>query len=231
MKEFSMHKYALVGLLAAAASPLVAQVAPVAPAAPMVRMSPMMNQTITRADVQARVQAHFAKRDANRDGVLTADELKMRGNEHVVVMRHGGGMPHDMTGPHTMGDPNAAFDRLDANRDGAISRDEFARGRQVRIERRVIVDKDGKPGADHKDMERGKMGAIRGMHRRMGGMIGGGALFQLADANHDGRVTLAEATSGALRHFDMMDTNRDGRLTPDERAAGHVRMMQMHKAG
>jgi Ca2+-binding EF-hand superfamily protein len=228
MKEFSMHKFVMLGLLAAAASPLVAQVAP---PAPIVRMAPTMNQTITRADVQARVQAHFAKRDGNRDGVLTADELKMGGKEHVMVMRHGGGMDHDMGPAQAMRDPNAAFDRLDTNPDGAISRDEFARGRQVRIERRVIVDKDGKPGADHKDMERGKMGAIRGMHRRMGGMIGGGALFQLADANHDGRVTLAEATSGALRHFDMMDTNRDGRLTPDERAAGHVRMMQMHKAG
>jgi hypothetical protein len=84
---------------------------------------------------------------------------------------------------------------------------------------------------DYQGMERGKMGAIRGMHRRMGGMMGGGALFQLADANHDGRVTLAEATSGALRHFDMMDANRDGRLTPEERAAGRVHIMQMRTAG
>ena len=51
------------------------------------------------------------------------------------------------------------------------------------------------------------------------GMSGfGGRMFDLADANHDGRVTLPEATDAALRHFDTADVNRDGQLTPDERA-------------
>ena len=44
-----------------------------------------------------------------------------------------------------MRDPAAAFDRLDANRDGSISRDEFAKGREVRIEKRVIT-QGGAPG-------------------------------------------------------------------------------------
>ena len=59
----------------------------------------------------------------------------------------------------------------------------------------------------------------------------GAAMLKMADANRDGRVSLAEATAGALRHFDMMDGNRDGRLTPEERAAGRVHMMQMRQAG
>ncbi len=220
-----MRNYVIVGLLAAAASPLFAQAlpAPVAPAAPVVRIAPMTAKTVTRAEIQTRVQTQFAKRDANRDGVLTADELQMRGNKRVMVMRHGGDGPHNMQVPQAMRDPNAAFDRLDANRDGSISRDEFARGREVRIERRVMVDKDGKTGAT--GMDHGKMHGIR-----HGGMMAG-ALLKLADANNDGRVTLAEATSGALRHFDMMDSNRDGQLTPQERAAGRIHIRQMRNAG
>jgi len=69
---------------------------------------------------------------------------------------------------------------------------------------------------------------MRGM--RGGGMMGG-AMLKMADANRDGRVSLAEATAGALRHFDMMDSNRDGRITPEERAAGRAQMRQMRRAG
>ena len=59
----------------------------------------------------------------------------------------------------------------------------------------------------------------------------GGAMLRMADANRDGRVSLAEATTGALQHFDMMDSNRDGRITPEERAAGRAHMRQMRRAG
>ena len=99
---------------------------------------------------------------------------------------------------------NAAFDRLDANRDGAISRDEFAKGREVRIEKRIVRN-DGAPGARPMGM---RHGGGRGM---------GGGMMRMADSNNDGRVTLAEAEAAALRHFDMMDVNRDGRVTPEER--------------
>jgi Ca2+-binding EF-hand superfamily protein len=44
-----------------------------------------------------------------------------------------------------------------------------------------------------------------------------GRLFEMADANRDGRVSLQEAQSAALRHFDTMDANRDGRVTREER--------------
>ncbi len=117
-----------------------------------------------------------------------------------------------------MRDPNAAFDRLDANRDGMINRDEFARGRQMRMEKRIVVKRDGATP--------GQPGAMRGKRGMRGGMMGGGML-KMADANNDGRVTLQEATSGAMRHFDMVDTNRDGRITPEERRAGSGMMRQM----
>lgn len=214
-----MARVLIAGLLAAAAvTPLLAQatapVAPTAPTAPVMRVAPMA-ATLNRAEVTARVQAQFARRDANRDGVLTTDELG-RG-QRAIAMR-GQRMPG---AAQAMRDPNVAFDRIDANRDGSISRDEFARGRQVRIEKRVVVNRGGQPG---------QPGAMRVMRRGGGGILGA-AMLKQADANRDGRVTLAEANGAALRHFDMMDTNRDGRITPEERAAGRAHMRQMRTAG
>jgi hypothetical protein len=46
----------------------------------------------------------------------------------------------------------------------------------------------------------------------------------MADANHDGRVSLQEATAAALQHFDRADLNHDGKLTPEERRQAHQLM-------
>ena len=135
-------------------------------------------------------------------------------------MHHGG--PGAMKMGGAMRDPAAAFDRLDANKDGMISRDEFAKGHEVRIEKRIVMhggDADAKPGA---------MREMR-MHR-MGGGMGGGHMIAMADTDKDGRITLAEAEAMALQHFDKMDANRDGQVTPEERRAGRPMMMKMHMA-
>lgn len=200
-----MARLLVAGLLLAAATPLLAQPAPMAPNA-------MGATTMTRADVQTRVQAQFAKRDANRDGFLTAEEMTRRNGQRMGAMKM-----RRMGGQEAMRDPNVAFDRLDANRDGSISRDEFGRARQVRIEKRVEM------------KQHGKMGAMDGM--RSGGGMMGAMMLKMADTNRDGRVSLAEANAGAFKHFDMMDSNRDGRLTPEERAAGRAHMRQMRQAG
>ena len=42
-------------------------------------------------------------------------------------------------------------------------------------------------------------------------------MLTMADANKDGRVSLAEAQQLALQHFDRADLNHDGNLTPHER--------------
>ena len=129
-----------------------------------------------------------------------------------------------------MANPGAAFDRLDANRDGMISREEFGRAREVRQERRIVINRapnevPGVPGVtgDHQGM--------RKMHR-MGGK-GGGRMMRMADLDRDGRVSLQEATTGALQRFDRIDANRDGRITPDERRQQREqrRAMRGNRAG
>ncbi len=204
-----MRTLLIAGALAGLSMPLYAQAS--APLAPPAAARPMADRIMTRSEVDAKVRTHFARLDVNRDGALTTDELDApRGKQSADRQaRRGTGKPRD---------PNAAFDRLDSNRDGMIDRGEFARGREIRIEKRVVMKADGTSGG-----RPGAMHGKRGMHR---GMMRAGML-RMADANRDGRVTLQEATSGALRHFDMVDTNRDGRITPDERRAGRGMMRQM----
>lgn len=142
----------------------------------------------TRAEVVGRVQRMFARLDQNRDGTLTQQEAQ--------VARQQLGTRQGRRGQRTV-DPALrqqrsaqAFARHDRNRDGVISRAEFE---QVRAQRGQL--------------------AARGQGRGMAG----GRLFAMADLDRDGRVTLREATAGALSRFDRADRNRDGVLTRDER--------------
>lgn len=180
----------------------------------------MWNQSQTRDQAVAKVREHFAMLDANRDGVVTADEMSAKRAERAGKWRE----RRAERGPRgdRMGDPAAAFDRLDSNKDGMISRDEFAKAREMRVERRVEMRGDApKAGGG---MRQHRMG-MRGM--------GHGMMMRQADANGDGKITLAEAQEAAVRHFDMMDANRDGTVTPEERRGAMQKMRAMHapKAG
>ena len=227
---------ALVGAMA----PAVAQTAPppgvaqgtttvirtLAPgAAPHVRV--ITNKEMTRADVVNHVGKLFAKLDTNRDGYVTREEADSARDKMMHGM-HAGTMHGDIEkrlaerGIH-IGDRGAMFDRLDTNKDGSISRQEFTTAQPQIREQRVIVMRDGKgPMSQHGP------GMNMRMHR-MGGAGFGGHMFEMADANKDGRVSLAEAQSAALAHFDRADTNRDGRITPDERR--NVRVMRIERRG
>lgn len=159
-------------------------------------------RVMTRDSVVAKVRDHFTRLDTNRDGFVAQDEMAAM-RAHRMAQRG-----HRMGGQQmAMRDPAQAFDRLDANKDGMLSRDEFARGRELRRERMAM------------------RGPMQG--RRMGGMMGGGML-RMADADRDGRVSLAEAQAAAVRHFDMMDANRDGTVTREERRGMRERMRAMH---
>ena len=220
-----MNKYLLGGAVAAAMvaiAPAIGQMPAPAPVAPQAQNQSGWQGRMsvqTRAEVAAHVRTMFDRIDSNRDGSITKAETEAaktkigdRGGKRLE--RHGGAGGQ-------MADRGAMFDRMDANRDGSISRAEFARA-PMHQERRMVVRTDG--NAD------GRPGGAPMMHGMgMGGF--GGRMFETADINRDGRVTLQEATNAALQHFDTADVNRDGRLTPDERMQMHQRMRAEHKPG
>jgi EF hand domain-containing protein len=139
------------------------------------------DEPLTRAAVQAAVQAKFAESDADRDGFVTGAEARARAET--------------ARGEHRAG----LFERLDADRDGSISRAEFDAHHAGRGERH--------------EGRRGRRGGHGGMARP------GLRRFAAMDADHDGRVSLAEASGRALAMFDRADANRDGTVTADERRA------------
>lgn len=210
-----MYKYLLSGAVAAvmvASSPAIAQMPAPAPGAPVVQNQVLHGRATvqTRAAVAAHVRAMFDRLDSNRDGSIIKAEAE------AAKASHG-----DRAGRHMPGGAMAGrrgmFDRMDANHDGNISRAEF----------------DAMPMHRAHDMAMGAGGNSDGMMMKHGGKMGGmgGRMFDMADANHDGRVTMQEATNAALRHFDMADVNRDGQLTPDERMQMHQRMRAERKPG
>jgi Ca2+-binding EF-hand superfamily protein len=182
--------YAGAALAALAAVPALAQ-----PDAGRARSA----EPLTRAAVQARVQARFARADADRDGFVTQDEVRARAEARRGERQERSGERRE-----------ARFDRLDANHDGSISRAEF----------------DARP-AFRGGERQGARGERRGegfAHRggRPGGPMGGfgGRAFAAMDLDHDGRVALAEANRAAFERFDRLDSDRDGTISQSERQAG-----------
>ena len=200
-----------------------AVLSPVAPGAPRMHMKVMSHRVMTRAETVQHVRRLFARFDANKDGYLTRQEVdsfhdKMMGMHAGIEKRLGG---HRMPIP----DRAAMFDKLDANHDGSISRQEFTAAQPQLHERRMMMFRDGPdsgPGAP----------GSPGMKMKMRGMGGfAGHLFEMADANHDGRVSLQEAEAAALAHFEKADVNHDGKLTPDERRQAHQLMRSERRPG
>ena len=194
-----MKKLLIGGAALLASGAAIAQVAPVQNA-PGAKVH-------TRAEVQAKIAEHFAKLDTNRDGSLTkaeadaaSDALRSKRGERWAERREYR--------------RENGFARLDANHDGSISRAEWDAASAQRVAAR---DRDGDGQRDGRKWRGGGMGGF------------GGHMFEMADANRDGRVTLQEAQAAALRHFDMADVNRDGQITPDERKQMRERMRAEHR--
>ncbi len=151
----------------------------------------------TRAEAVQRVQAMFARADADRDGFITQVETQA-----IKGQARGQRAGRAQRGQRAADPARRAqmFERLDANRDNMISRDEWARAEAMR----------GQKMAQRQ--------AIRGQRMAMrGGAMRGGAMLRMADADNDSRVSLQEATNAALQRFDRVDANRDGSVTRDER--------------
>ena len=199
-----MKMLLIAGGALALAVPALAQVAPAS--APRTQHA---MKTETRAELQAKVAEHFARMDTNRDGFVT----KAEADAAAQAFR-------GKRGEQRAEWRGQAFERLDANRDGAITRAEWDAAQAQRQQRFAARDQnnDGRPDG------------ARFAHRGMGGGFGG-HMFEMADANRDGRVSLQEAQAAALQHFDMVDTNRDGRISPEERMQMRERMQATRQHG
>ena len=132
------------------------------------------------------------------------------------------------------------FESMDADKNGQVSRQEWdshhAGMKAKWKERRETASADGKDrGAWMKGGRDGRKGhrmMHRGGHDGFGGFGGGfGAKWiESADANKDGRVTLAEAKAKPLARFDAAETNKDGTLSPEERKAAREAMRAERRA-
>src|SRR3954468_17049718 len=155
---FAGAAFAALAAVAASAQPG----APSAPPAPSMREAPRAPHPVTRAQVKAKVDARFARLDANRDGYLTPDEIAAgrggRGEGMAMRrMRPDGPMGERPLAERPMREGPLAdgpvrdgraevFAHLDANHDGVVTRDEFmnAGPGDSRVERRrVFVMRDG----------------------------------------------------------------------------------------
>lgn len=160
-------------------------------------MSAMHAEPMTKAAVEAKIKTHFAKVDANADGYIVKAEAEAA---HGKIMG-------DMRDRH--------FKSMDANGDGSISRAEF----DARHGSGAAAGGEGHEG-EHKV---GMMQHGSHMGPRARGMMGH-HMFERADADKDGRVSLAEALAKPMAHFDKVDANKDGTITPEERKAAHEKM-------
>jgi len=160
----------------------------------------------TRADVIAKVQQHFAKVDANKDGAITRAEF----DAHRAAMKaEWQARRAERRAEH--------FAMLDTDKNGQLSKEEFSAPRAGHGE-----------GDHHRGMHHGGMGMMGGKMRGMGMM--GGDWFDRIDANKDGRVVFAEARAIPLQMFDKADANKDGTVTPEERKAAWEKMRAEWKA-
>jgi Ca2+-binding EF-hand superfamily protein len=175
-----------------------------------------------RSDVAAHVARMFKPLDLNHDGFLTRDEIAASQAQFNA-----------RTAKSTPKREARMFDRLDTNHDGQITEAEADAAREIRAKARG---KQAKPAGRHsspalfaradsnKDgiVTRAEFeaaaaaGKIKVRHASMRGsaLV---RLFDVADVNKDGRVSLEEAQQAALLHFDAADLNHDGVLSPDER--------------
>ena len=161
------------------------------------------------ADAPYPVDVWFNRTDANHDGALTPEEFQA--------------------------DAVAFFHKLDLNGDGVIDGAELAAYEQQtapeilpRIGRLTARDIPPLPSSSTDDPARLQQQAAaeaEQARRPRGPLMAGAQVFSVthdpepvasADADFDGKVTLAEWIAAARRHFGQLDLDHDGRITRAE---------------
>ncbi|WP_219892586.1 EF-hand domain-containing protein [Aquisediminimonas profunda] len=172
-----------------------------------------MSGSMTRSSVETMVKEHFAKVDTNGDGYIDKAEADAAREKMMADMR------------------DRHFKMMDTNGDGSISRAEFDAESKMMAMHGDMPAPPPAPNAPNAPpappppmMMHGGGMAMMGGHDDMMRMRHGGDMFERADANKDGRVSLAEALAKPLAHFDKVDTNKDGKISPEERKAAHEKM-------
>jgi Ca2+-binding EF-hand superfamily protein len=195
-----MRKLTLALSVAALAitGPAFAQ-ASAAPAAANDHQHARGHMPITRADAEARADRLFARLDLNRDGRIDATDRAERRDQRR----------------------DKRFAKLDADHNGAISRDEFAAAGDKARERFA----QRAEGAEAKDGRRfgGHRMALGGRHGMHGhnGLRGLAMAGKKADTDRDGAISKSEFETRALAMFDRADADHDGTVTPEERKQMH----------
>lgn len=163
-------------------------------------MHKQMSGPISRADVEKMVKEHFTKVDSDGDGYI------MKAEADAARAK----MTKDMRDEH--------FKKMDANGDGSISRAEFdaQHSEPMAMSHEKHEEAPAGMAMKHDASHRSGMGMMMRHH--------GGGMFERADADKDGRVSLAEALAKPLAHFDKVDSNKDGTISPEERKAAHEKM-------
>lgn len=194
------------------AVPSIAQQAPMPPAAAHMQHGDR-NTPQTRAAVEAEIAERFAAADANKDGAVTQAEFKAYADARQAEARA------KMAEMH-----GRMFAQIDTDSNGQVSRAEWdAHHAQMQTKREQRRDGAGRGERGERRAMKMHGGAdMQAMHRHAGGWSE--TWFETADADKDGRVTLAEASARALERFDRMDANKDGTVTLEERKAAHEAM-------
>lgn len=129
-----------------------------------------MDRSVARAEVEAKLRERLGKADANRDGVVTRDEMRARAEAGRAERRA------------------KRFDTLDVNRDDRLTREEFASAEAIRPQGGMRGTRLGKMMRKRGAMALGADGRIeidaavrRALER-----------FDAADQNRDGTLTPEE---------------------------------------